>query len=523
MEGEADAATGLSGRDRRARRRRFPLVVPAAYPIAFAVAYVGLLFFGIGVSVYSAARVFVVTTVGAAVVAIVCNLLMGDRDRGGLLALIVVMLLLVGTGPAAAVVLGLAAALVIAERLLSLRRPSRVRWRIVTTVANAVAVIVLLTFVVTGIEEGGFRRAARDISPIRAAVPHETTPRDPPDVYVIVLDGYERPNKMEALFGYDDGPFADALEARGFDVATESRSNYLLTTLSIPSLLNMRHVVDLIDARPTGDADYRFAINQLVSDADVVRRMRGLGYRIVAVASGFEELAMRGADEVVDTGQLNEFEVLLARETAVESALNVVAPLYLTDVTRDRTTQSLAATARLAGRPHDQPLFVFAHIPAPHGPLVFGPNGEVVRAPTLDTYYEDTAHGLGLSREMFGRRYVGEIAYLNGLALRAVDDILAVSPRPPVILVLSDHGSGSGLNWTDLAHSDLDERSANLFAAYTPGHDALFPDDITLVNVFGRLFGAYFGIEVPTQPNVLYRWDDGNTHLVVAPEVPLGD
>jgi hypothetical protein len=86
-----------------------------------------------------------------------------------------------------------------------------------------------------------------------------------------------------------------------------------------------------------------------------------------------------------------------------------------------------------------------------------------------------------------------------------------------VIVLLSDHGSGSGLDWFDLAHSDLDERSANLVAAYTPGHDAVFPDDITLVNVFGKLLGAYFGIEVAGQPDTLYAWNDELTGLVAVP------
>ena len=100
------------------------------------------------------------------------------------------------------------------------------------------------------------------------------------------------------------------------------------------------------------------------------------------------------------------------------------------------------------------------------------------------------------------------------MVLHAVDGILEASPTPPIILILSDHGSGSGVNWTDLAHSDLDERSANLFAAYTPGHPDLFPHDITLVNVFGRLLGGYYGVQVAEQPDTLYRWDDTMSHLV---------
>jgi len=117
---------------------------------------------------------------------------------------------------------------------------------------------------------------------------------------------------------------------------------------------------------------------------------------------------------------------------------------------------------------------------------------------------------------------VGQVEYLNGLVIDAVDRILATSATPPVIILLSDHGSGSRLNWNDLAHSDLDERSANLLATYTPGHRDVFPDNTTLVNLFGTFLGAYFGIDVPRQPDTVYRWDDALTHLVTVPDSALG-
>jgi hypothetical protein len=95
-----------------------------------------------------------------------------------------------------------------------------------------------------------------------------------------------------------------------------------------------------------------------------------------------------------------------------------------------------------------------------------------------------------------------------------VDRILAASREPPVIVLLSDHGSGLGMNWDDVAHSDLDERTANLFAALTPGRQQVFRHDVTLVNVFGTLFGAYYGIDIARQSDTMYRWDDRMTSLI---------
>src|SRR6185312_816545 len=59
--------------------RDLPAFVPTFYPIVVAVTYFGLLFVGLGVSIFSAARLFVVTALVVAAVSVVINLVMRDR------------------------------------------------------------------------------------------------------------------------------------------------------------------------------------------------------------------------------------------------------------------------------------------------------------------------------------------------------------------------------------------------------------------------------------------------------------
>jgi hypothetical protein len=73
-----------------------------------------------------------------------------------------------------------------------------------------------------------------------------------------------------------------------------------------------------------------------------------------------------------------------------------------------------------------------------------------------------------------------------------------------VIVIMSDHGSGRGLHLDDQTGSDVTERSANFFAAYTPGHDRLFAPDVTPVNLFPTLFDAYLGIGYEPRPNTTW-------------------
>ena len=60
-----------------------------------------------------------------------------------------------------------------------------------------------------------------------------------PDVYSLVMDRYANAQTLADIYGYDNGPFMDALRERGFYVAEDAWANYLKTALSITSALNM--------------------------------------------------------------------------------------------------------------------------------------------------------------------------------------------------------------------------------------------------------------------------------------------
>jgi hypothetical protein len=72
--------------------------------------------------------------------------------------------------------------------------------------------------------------------------------------------------------------------------------------------------------------------------------------------------------------------------------------------------------------------------------------------------------------------------------------------------VLSDHGSGIGFDVHDTLHSDLEERTSNLLAVRAPGRPDVLPAGTTPVNVLPRLFNAYFGTQLPLQPDTTWAW-----------------
>ena len=489
---------------------------PAAYPIVIGTAFFALLFLSSGASPFSGIRMILAAVLVSTIVAVACCLLMRDRDRGSLLAMLVLIGLYAGPGdPRLLALLALAALLVVVESVMSRRRPMKMPWPLISRVGNAIAVIVVLAIGIKTFQDGTFQAIAADIqaegpSVLRPADQAHAASADPadPDIYVILLDGYARADKQQALFGHDDGPFVQALEARGFDVATRNRSNYLITAVSLASTLNMRHLQDETElaSLPVNDIRHVRQARHLINDNAVFAFLRGRGYGIDAVSSGFEEVALRQADRFIDTGQLSEVELLTFRHTGVGPIATVLAPDIFADQQRARIDAVFDAGAELAREPHDRPSFAFIHVPSPHAPVVFDGSGGPVEARDLPSFYEDSAIGRGISRETYGHGYTGQVDYLNGRTIDLVDKILASSTRPPVILVMSDHGSASGFDFGDSTGSDVDERSANFFAALTPGRSDVFEDDGTLVNVFGRLFQSYFDRPHQDLPDAVYGW-----------------
>jgi hypothetical protein len=480
---------------------------PVLYPTLVAVAFVVSLYFGAGIHIASATRTIVFALILGLSLTVIASLLMGDRCRGGMIALLVVLCLVLDS-PLATVVLGLLAIALIAERLLAKGAAPGRTWLLATRVLDGVSLVLGVTLV---LQFGSTGEASSFLADLTEA-PQGTTrsipagPR-PADIYVLLLDGHLRSDRLAELFGSDTTAFMDGLQARGFDVSPGSRSNYLRTEESLPTMLNGRHLPELIAAHgpaPRTRAGFGELIRGLINRADGVAKLRESGYEIDAVSSGFEQTSIRSADRFIDTGEVNEFEYAVLRVTAIGSLLETIAPEFLADQQRSRVVHAFDAAAALAREPSARPRFVWVHVPSPHFPAVFG-RDQNPPPPDLATFYDDSASGNHLDRATFGRRYADQVTVVDQLALRAIDDVLSASTQPPTILVLSDHGSGSGLNWSDLAHSDLDERTANFFAAYTPGHPNLFGTAPTLINTLPTLLAAYTGSRMDRQPDTLYE------------------
>ena len=484
------------------------------HPLLIAAAIVLTAWLDAAVSPYVAFRPLAVAILVAAALTGVAALITRSWQLGGIAATAIIAVLwsrqlieaasgIVGrAGPVVAVVWVALIAAVIALVVLLGRRRHWTREG-VTVGLNRAAALLVVAAIGFGLISG---RLPALVGDLRQGVPLDAWSGEgdasQPDMYVILLDGYPRADVLDYAFDIDNSAFIEALAERGFDVADAAHSDYLWTHVSVPSALNLDYVEDIppMAAFIEGRAARQPTLRHTVSDNEAFAIARELGFDTVAVGSGFEEVAPRQADVYVDSGNLNEFEISLLTSTFTGSILNLVAPDFGSGQLRERIQANLDALPEIAAKRDRPPAIVWAHVPAPHQPVVQGENGEPVVVPLTDAWFADSPGERDEDPEEFRERYRAQLPYLNDRILETIDGIVDASEVPPVIVLMADHGSASVVDWNETQPADADparllERTGILFAALTPDREDVFPDDISPVDLFRLLYDAYFDTE----------------------------
>jgi hypothetical protein len=327
-----------------------------------------------------------------------------------------------------------------------------------------------------------------------------------PHIYYVILDGYGRQDILQEIYDYDNTEFIGYLAARGFYVAPRSTSNYCQTVLSVGSSLNLEYLPTLLRDHGYEPASRKPLIQRL-RRSRVREVLSARGYRFAAFSSVYSPMNIPDADSFLKADSpLDEFQSVILNSTPIPPLIRKLSsyPALLRVLTKLETFDSHAAHRRqlLHVFEHlerlavsETPVFVFAHIMAPHPPFVFGAAGERVDPPRKFSSF-DGSHFMelpGASREEYVNGYRRQIAFVNRKLKETVDGILRISSRPTVIILQADHGPGSRLDWSSAENSDLRERMAILNAYYLPeGARTLFYDSITPVNTFRLLFNRYF-------------------------------
>ena len=329
-----------------------------------------------------------------------------------------------------------------------------------------------------------------------------------PDIYYIVLDGYGRSDVLNELYGYDNSAFISYLENKGFIIPAGIHSNYPKTALSITSTLNM----DYISAIAPGldDSPFWWLMAPMIEHSRARTILEGAGYQMVAIASDWSITDISSADVYYKPSlvHLNDFEGYLLAKTPLRILAgplknSIDTPSFATHrqlVQYGFTT--LASVPERAG-----PKFVFAHIVSPHPPFVFDQDGNPLHPGYVFSFND--ANDFPGTREEYRKAYVAQVQFVNKQLERLVDEILAKSEVPPIIILQADHGPGMLTDFQSSENTCLRERFSPFAAYYFPGMmRESVPDDLSEVNLFRLVFNYYFGADFPLLENKYYYYKD---------------
>jgi len=324
-----------------------------------------------------------------------------------------------------------------------------------------------------------------------------------PDIYFIILDAHGRQDILRDQYGYDDSAFVRHLRDRGFYVADQSTSNYMWTELSVPSTVNLRYLNDLSGT----DNEKLEQSARLLHDSALVAELKSVGYRTVAFEAMEPWLCLDNFDVYYKISNQVGFtplqQLILDTSALCEFGGNALKSRLILDqyhLKREMMLYKLAQAPRAAALAG--PKFVFLHMMEPHTPFVFAADGSDPAKRGYGSIYD------GLNAEVTDQQYHQwyrqQAIYTDNSAARMIDEILARSAAPPVIVLIGDHGPRSGMR-NGAANSNLPECMSNLTAVLLPGKQnrGLYPQ-ITPVNLFRVVLNDYFNARLPLLPDKSY-------------------
>lgn len=315
----------------------------------------------------------------------------------------------------------------------------------------------------------------------------ENTTLNKPDIYYIILDGYARQDVLKELYNYDNSDFTNWLKNQGFFVAEKSTSNYIQTYLSMTSSLNIDYLDKLTKIEL--DSTDRKWLKEKLKNNYVYDFLKAKNYTFVGVpptwTGNYDNV--KADIEVKHKFKNNDFDILIINSTPLRIFINKESILKDYKEKIEFTFNELQKISLL-----EQNTFIYAHFLMPHPPFVFYKNGDLKNdigcGKDGNHYFQDCP-----GEKNYKQGYIDQLQYTNTKVKETVEYILENSKEEPIIILQSDHGPGSMLDWESLEKTNLNERFPILNAYYVPTTTKeLLSEDVTPINSFRIIFNSVF-------------------------------
>lgn len=304
-----------------------------------------------------------------------------------------------------------------------------------------------------------------------------------PDIFLIIPDQYAGYSALKDVFNFDNSAFENELKKRGFHIPNKSRSNYNFTPFSVASMLNMEFLS--LNKGKQNYSTVRYSY-EIIRNSRVLKFLTASGYKFYNCSIfDFDDQPAYKYSAFLPYGiNLVTAQTFITRLTDDFRQDILDGKLGLKKLRKKLAYENLefndkiiSLTSEIASEQNNQPKFVYTHLMMPHYPYYYDSKGNPLPIEKLG----------GLNR-VNAKDYIEYLQYSNKRLLELTDHILASSPSPPIIIILSDHGFRHPEKNVDPSYDFI-----NLNSVYFPDKDySGFYDSITNVNMFRIVFNKYF-------------------------------
>lgn len=310
---------------------------------------------------------------------------------------------------------------------------------------------------------------------------------DKPDVHFIIADEYADSTALSELFGFNNHEFLTQLRSRGFQVIN-SRSNYNYTPFSVAAMLSMDYIKGL-EGRNQSYPD-RVKSAELINQNPVIDFFRQHNYtirnnsifQVNNIPTKEQQSHFKiGIDFITSHTFLQRVWRDIGWHLAITFPVKKVKEYFL--YYPHNSNQNLIKQFTENLQEKGQPKFVYTHVHIPHHPYYFLHDGKP--SPLLGKP----------KNNFFKPSYVEYLRYGNTVYLYMIDAILKSSEKPPIIILMGDHGYRQ---FEEPTPDVVPYYYMNLNAVLLPnGNYQPFHEGISGVNQFRALLNAAFDQKLP--------------------------
>jgi hypothetical protein len=303
------------------------------------------------------------------------------------------------------------------------------------------------------------------------------------------MDAYAGEKTLRNLFSFDNTSFLNDLKERNFNIIKNSTSNYNITPISIASLLNIDYVA--YQGTDLGNIPM-YPMYKLIDTSRLVSFFKLLGYEFINnsifTVDGQPPPAMQAITPA--STMILESQTLVNR---IKKDLGYhlinwhIVKSYRGDdyAIMKNNNKIIKKIKELAHDPGKKPRFSYSHLTMPHFPYYFDEDGKPF---SLSEIVE------GKGNEWHQERYLEYLKYTNTVVIDLVDYVLAHSKKPPVIIILSDHGFRLH---SQKGHEEYD--FYNLNATFLPPqYPAAFEESLSNISYMRELLNLLFDQHLKT-------------------------